>query len=348
MNPPDDIRVYLNTASAPAGLPLPGQPILLPAHRFWTIRKLAAEMRRNPPDVLFIPSYVIPPIHPASVVTIHDLGYLIEPDCHDPGHRKQLEWSTRWNIQAATGIIAISETTRNDLIEHLQVDPARIEVIHHGVANRFQRATTTEINFVRLRYGIGSRAILAVGTIHPRKNLIRLIQAFEQLANEDRALQLVLCGGLGWQGEQILQRARTSPFAERILHLGFAPDSEMPALYSTAAVVALPSLYEGFGMPLLESMACGTPVVAANRAALPEIAGGAALLVDPLDSAAIAGGIERIINTEETRRTMTSRGLERVESFSWNESARQTLAFLRSVGDNVRLKGTAMSKRGMQ
>lgn len=305
-------------------------------------------MRRNPPDVLFVPSYAIPPIHPASVVTIHDLGYLIEPNCHDPRHRKQLEWSTRWNVHAATGIIAISETTRNDLIQHLQVDPARIEVIGHGVADRFQRATTTEIDTVRLRYGIGSSAILAVGTIHPRKNLIRLIQAFEQLANNDCAVQLVLCGGLGWQGEQILQRAQTSPFAKRILHIGFAPDTEMPALYSAAKVVALPSLYEGFGMPLLEAMACGTPVVAANRAALPEIAGGAALLVDPLDSAAIAGGIERIINAEETRRTMIIRGLERVESFSWSESSNQTLAFLRSVGDNVRLKGTAMSKRGMQ
>ncbi len=125
---------------------------------------------------------------------------------------------------------------------------------------------------------------MAVGSIHPRKNLTRLIQAFELLAVGDPSVQLVLSGGLGWKGDAILQRARSSPFRERILHLGYVPDSSLPALYSAAAVFAFPSLYEGFGMPALEAMACGTPVVAANRAALPEICGNAAVLVDPLDS----------------------------------------------------------------
>lgn len=297
------------------------------------MRNLALEMRRNPPDVLFVPSYVIPPIHPASVVTIHDLGYLAEPERHDPMHRKQLEWSTRWNVHASSGIIAISETTKTDLVKRLDADPAKIEVIYHGISSNLRPASAGEIQALRMRTGIGERAILHVGSIHPRKNLTRLIQAFELLAVGDPSVQLVLSGGLGWKGDAILQRARSSPFRERILHLGYVPDSSLPALYSAAAVFAFPSLYEGFGMPALEAMACGTPVVAANRAALPEICGNAAVLVDPHDSHQLAAGIHSLLSERELRATHIRLGFERVKSFTWHHCARQTLAFLASVSD---------------
>ena len=270
------------------------------------------------------------------MVTVHDLGYLVEPDCHPRANRKQLEWSTRWNAAAASGIIAVSHSTRNDLIERLDVDPDRIETIHHGVSPSFSRANPLEIDALQKRYDLDARVILAVGTIHPRKNLIRLIQAFEQLAASDSELQLVLCGGLGWNGDTILRRAASSPFHERIVHLGYLADRDMPALYSSATVFAIPSLHEGFGMPLLEAMACGVPVVAANRAALPEIAGNAAILVDPLDSEAIASGIQLLMSDEEQRNELIARGSERVRGFGWRKCAAETLAFLRSISDNTR------------
>lgn len=334
LGPSETIRVYLNAPSQPPGLRYPGQVVSIPGSRFWTLRNLTLEMRHDPPDVLFVPSYVIPPIHPASVVTIHDVGYLVEPDCHAPVHRKQLEWTTRWNTRAASGIIAVSEATKHDLIERLQVASDRIEVIPHGVSSAFSRVSDDQIETFRTRYGLGHQTVLAVGTIQPRKNLVRLIQAFEQLAARDCELQLVFCGAPGWQGESILRRARSSTFHDRIIHLGYLPDTELATLYSTAAVFAFPSLYEGFGLPMLEAMACGTPVVAANRSALPEVGGGAALLVDPSDSESIADSIEQLLQNTALRTESIGRGLERARSFSWHDSAARTLAFLRRIGDN--------------
>ncbi len=335
LDPPDEICVYLAAATRPEGLRLPGNPVFLPAERFWTLRRLAQEMRTRPPKLLFVPSYVVPPVHPRSVVTIHDLGYLVEPDCHEPRHRFQLEWTTRWNVHAASGIIAVSETTKRDLVDRLQVDPDRIEVIHHGISPRFAPATPDAVNAVRRQYGIGGRSILAVGTIHPRKNLSRLIQAFERLARRDASLQLVLCGGLGWQGNRVLRRAGASPFRDRIVHLGYVPDRDMAALYSSATVMAVPSLYEGFGLPVLEAMACGVPVVASNRSSLPEVADGAAVLVDPFDTESLATKLECILDDEAERATLIARGSARAKLFDWGLTAARTLAFLRLIRDNA-------------
>ncbi len=334
LDPPETIRVYLNAPAPPPGLRFPGTAVPIPGPRFWTLRNLFLEMRRDPPDVLFVPSYVIPPVHPTSVVTIHDLGYLVEPDCHEPIHRRQLQLTTRWNVHASSGIIAVSESTKRDLIERLRVPAERIVVIPHGISTTLSRASDQQIEDFRKRFGIGSRVVLAVGTIQPRKNLVRLIQAFEQLAARDRELQLVFSGASGWQGESILRRARSSPFHERIAHLGYLPDAEMATLYSSATLLAFPSLYEGFGLPVLEAMACGTPVVSANRSALPEIAGDAAILVDPLDSESIGDGIQRLLHDDTLRAESIERGFERTRSFSWHDSAARTLAFLRAIGDN--------------
>jgi glycosyltransferase involved in cell wall biosynthesis len=334
LDPPDDIRVYLNAAEQPAGLRLPGTPVPIPGPRFWTLRNLAVEMQRHPPELLFVPSHVIPPIHPRTVVTIHDLGYLVEPSAHEPIHRTQLDWTTRWNVRAAAGIIAVSQSTKRDLIELLDAPPGHIQVIYHGISNDFTPASNQQVSTIRTRYGLGNRTILAVGSIHPRKNLTRLIQAFEQLAANDEDLQLVLCGSVGWRGDQIVDRAATSPFGTRIRLLGYVSDSDMPSLYSAASVLAFPSLYEGFGLPALESMACGTPVVAADRTALPEICGNAAVLVDPFDSMSIAAGIRQILTDQNLRNGLIERGHQRAKQFNWHTSARQTLAFLRSIRDN--------------
>ncbi len=161
LDPPDAIRVYFNSDRAPDRMRFPGIAVPIPGPRFWTLRTLAAEMRSNPPDLLFVPSHVIPPIHPTSVVTIHDLGYLVEPECHEPVHRKQLAWATRWNCHAASGIVAVSESTRDDLIERLGVPPEKIRVIRHGVSPAFRPATADEIERVRQAHRLPMR-------LHPR------------------------------------------------------------------------------------------------------------------------------------------------------------------------------------
>lgn len=330
----DEFRVYFNQPTPPTALDYPGRAVCIPGARFWTVRSLAREMRRDPPDLLFVPSHVIPPFHPKAVVTIHDLGYLIEPECHEPRHRKQLEWTTRWNCHAATGIIAVSESTRRDLIDLLRVPGDRVEVIPHGVSPAFARASPDAIEKLRAGYHLPGRFILAVGTIHPRKNLVRLIQAFEFLANDDPDLALVLVGRPGWRADEILDRVKRSPFFNRILHLGFVQDAELPALYSAATVTAFVSLYEGFGLPALESMSCGTPVVAANRSSLPDVCGGAAILVDPFDSVQIASGLARALDDRAWRRAAIRRGRDLSSSFTWQNCAQRTLAFLRAFRDN--------------
>ncbi len=334
LDPIDDFRVYFKGERAPAGVQYPGVVKPIPGHRFWTLRSLALEMRRNPPDLLFVPSHVIPPLHPTSVVTVHDLGYLVEPECHEPLHRKQLEWSTRWNCHAAKGIIAISDATRQDLIERLGVSPDTIQVIHHGVSPEFFPANPETIDRIRTAYRLPEFFILAVGSLHPRKNLARLIQAFERIAPEMPHLSLVLSGASGWRAEEIRDRARRSPFSRRIFLIGYVPDADLPGLYSAAAVTAFVSMYEGFGLPAIESMACGTPVVAANRSALPEICGDAAILADPFDPESIAVALRVVIDDARIRQRMIERGLARAASFTWQSSALQTLAFLRAIRDN--------------
>ncbi|MCA9859313.1 MAG: glycosyltransferase family 4 protein [Thermomicrobiales bacterium] len=334
LDSPESIAVYLNAASPPTHLRLPGTPVLRPARRFWTIRALSAEMQRNPPDVLFVPAHVIPPVHPRSVVTIHDLGYLVEPDCHDPRHRRQLAWSTRWNCRAANGIIAVSHQTRRDLIELLGVHPEKIRVIYHGVDTRFSPATDAAVAQIRAELALPDRFVLAVGSLHSRKNLGRLIAAFERLAPAHPELGLVLVGSPGWNAESIFERIAQSPFRTRIRAPGFVRNDQLPALYSAAAVMAFVSLYEGFGLPVVESMACGTPVVTSERSSLPEIGGDAALLVDPTDVDAIAAGIDRVLSSAATGQELRTRGLARARSFSWQDCAKETLVFLRSIRDN--------------
>ncbi len=334
LDPIDDFRVYFKGERAPARVQNPGVAKPIPGHRFWTLRSLALEMRRNPPDLLFVPSHVIPPLHPPSVVTVHDLGYLVEPECHEPLHRKQLEWSTRWNCHAAKGIIAISDATRQDLIERLGVSPDRIRVIHHGISPEFLPANPETIDRIRTAYRLPEFFILAVGSLHPRKNLKRLIQAFERIAPEMPHLSLVLSGASGWRAEEIRERGRRSPFSRRIFFIGYVPDADLPGLYSAAAVTAFVSMYEGFGLPAIESMACGTPVVAANRSALPEICGDAAILADPFDPESIAVALRVVIDDARIRQRMIERGLARAASFTWQSSALQTLAFLRAIRDN--------------
>ncbi|MGA7672844.1 MAG: glycosyltransferase family 1 protein [Nitrolancea sp.] len=304
---------------------------LIPFPRLWTHCRLSAELARHPVDALFVPSHVVPPVHPdATVVTVHDLGYLHEPDAHTDSARRYLEWSTRWSVKAARRVIAISESTKQDLVARYGVPPEKITVIHHGVDERFRPASRAEIDRAREWLGIDGPFVLYVGTIQPRKNLVRLVQAFERIADQHPDLHLVLVGKRGWKTEEITYAAQRSRYSSRIILPGHAPDDLLPGLYSAATVFTLPSLYEGFGMPVVEAMACGTPCIVSNRGSLPEIAGDAAVIIDPMDVDGMAISLSNLLSDDE-RATRIDAGIKHARSFSWTRAGEMTLETIRDA-----------------
>lgn len=335
-----DYHCTLYCNGLPASLPPLGPNVALrniPFPRLWTQARLSWEMWHRPPDVLFVPAHVLPAIHPPrSIVTIHDLGYLAFPEAHTAARRLDLHLTTRWNTRTAHRIIAVSHATRDDLITHYGVVPAKIRVVHHGVSPHFRpisnAATLAE---VRNRYALPRRYVLYIGTLQPRKNIVRLIDAFAQVVQQepastpvDNALHLVLAGKRGWLSDPIERRATEQHIAGRVHMVGYVNDGDLPALLSGALVFAFPSLAEGFGMPVLEAMACGTPVLTSTTTSLPEVAGDAALLVNPHDTGAIAEGLARLATDATLRETLREGGLARAGQFTWERCARETLRVL--------------------
>jgi glycosyltransferase involved in cell wall biosynthesis len=290
-------------------------------------------MARRPPGLLFVPSHVIPAMHPRSVVTIHDLAYLTHPEAFSKRERGELDMATRWNARVATKVIAVSRRTKLDLIEHYGVDPEKIVVIHHGVSGRFQPADLHEIERVRKTYLLERDYVLCVGTIHPRKNYPRVISAFEQAIEAGLEADLVICGDAGSRSATTLEAIDSSTVRESIRYLRYADFGDLPALYSGSSLVMLASLYEGFGMPALEAMACGAPVVASTCGALPEVAGSAARLVDPLDVGSISDAMVEICASTETRNRLSILGQRWARRFTWERSAGLTMSVLRAVRD---------------
>lgn len=332
--------LYCNTR--PAALPPLGPNFALrviPLARLWTHARLSAELALRPPSTLFVPAHVLPLGAPLrrlrTVVTIHDLGYLHFPAAHTPLHRRYLQLSTWWSARAATHVIAISGATRDDLVRRAGISPAKISVIHHGLAARFRPLEKPAVLAARARYGISAPYFMYIGTVQPRKNLERLIEAFGQLlkANaaepQPQAPYLVIAGKRGWLTEAIERRAAELGVAGRVVFTGYVADDDVPALLGGALAFVFPSLYEGFGMPVLEAMACGAPVLTSNTSSLPEVAGDAALLVDPADTAAIAAGMARLLREPDLRASLRARGLARAAEFTWQRCAADTLRVLR-------------------
>ena len=311
------------------------EPRTMPFPRLWTHVRLSWEMARCPPDVLFVPAHVLPIVHPrCSVVTVHDLGYRHYPAAHRPLDRLYLDLSTRYHVRVAAHILADSQATRDDLIREYGADPARITVVYPGVPSADEALRRVDdpaaIAAVCAKYGISGEYVLYVGTLHPRKNLIRLIEAFAAL--ESRTLKLVIAGQKGWLYDRIFARARELDVEQRVIFPGYMAGADLPALLSGAQLFAFPSLYEGFGFPVLEAMACGVPVVCSNVSSLPEVAGDAALLVDPLDTGAWTTALERTLADEELRAELTTRGYAQVRRFSWQRAAEETLRVLEEAG----------------
>lgn len=326
---PYRLRLYRRTR---APLPFPiesdrAEVRIIPFPRLWTHLRLAWELHQYPVALLFIPAHVLPLSCPVpAVVTVHDLGFRYEPNTHPWQQRWYLELGTRWSAWKARHIITPSETTKNDLIRFYRLPAERITVIHHGIDTQFFRRTPEECEAVRQRYALRKPFLLHVGTMQPRKNLLALLEAFQLLARQDEELELVLVGKRGWLAKPIEKVLAMSPFRERVRWLGYVADDDLPALYSAADVFVFPSLYEGFGLPVLEALACGTPVVTSNRGALAEIAG-PALQCDPTDPAAIAQAV-RMAREPIERANFAVHGPQHAREFSWERATQQTLDVL--------------------
>jgi glycosyltransferase involved in cell wall biosynthesis len=315
----------------------------IPFPRLWTHLRLSWEMVRRPPDLLFVPSHVLPLVAPRrTVVTVHDLGYHYFPRAHTLFQNLYLRWSTRYNARTASRVLADSEATRRDLVRHYGTSPDKIRVVYPGRNEALAPVTDTGLlDSVRQRYGLARDYLLYVGTLHPRKNLVRLVQAYAALlasseptaASEARHLQLVLAGQKGWLYDSILAEVRRLGLDRRVVLTGYVPDTDLAPLLSGARVFLFPSLYEGFGFPVLEAMACGTPVICSSVSSLPEVAGDAALQVDPGDVEGLAAAMVRILHDDVLSRTLVDRGFRQIRRFSWRRCAQEVMQVLVEAGD---------------
>jgi glycosyltransferase involved in cell wall biosynthesis len=279
---------------------------------------LPIETWTGPLDLFHATDFVLPPVKTGvcTLVTIHDLSFVREPDTVMPGMSGHLNRWVPYSVRRASHVIAVSEATRQDLIELYQTPPEKISVLHHGVGSEFRRVEEPEqLAAVRQKYKLGEQPfILSVGTIQPRKNYQRLIQAFAQIHSK---VLLVIAGGQGWRQEEIFNEVQKLGLENRIHFIGFVAETDLPALYSAAELFIYPSLYEGFGLPVLEAMACGTPVIASNQSSLPEVVGPAGLLVNPRDVTELAAAMSQLLEDLTLRRRLSQAGQIQAARFTW-------------------------------
>jgi glycosyltransferase involved in cell wall biosynthesis len=279
--------------------------------------------------LLHATDFTLPPTLPGTrtLLTVHDLSFVRVPETASPSLKAYLDAVVPRSVRRADHVLADSEATRDDLIALYGTPPNKITVLWSGVDSRFAPVRDpAKLEDIRQRYKLPSGPfVLSVGTVQPRKNYGRLIEALAYLRGDMPDLGLVIVGGRGWLDDPIYAALDEHSLRDAVVFTGFAVDEDLPALYSLARVVALPSLYEGFGLPVLEAMACGTPVVTSNVSSLPEVAGDAALLVDPLDVAALTESLRRLLTDETLRADLITRGRGRAASFTWERAARQLL-----------------------
>ena len=266
-----------------------------------------------------------------TVLTVHDLIFRRFPRYHKRLNYCYLNLAMPLYARRAEAIIAISECTRRDLIAAYGLPPEKVTVVYEAAAPRFVPPPAGELARVRARYGLPERFLLTVGTIEPRKNLSRLLTSFEALAQQELVDAWLIVGRPGWLYDDFFARLKASPFRERIILPGFVPDEDLPAINAAATVAVLPSLYEGFGLPVLEAMACGAPVVCSETSSLPELGGDAARYFNPTDTEAMTAVLTQVLADEALRREMSSQGLQQAARFSWERAARETRALYDSL-----------------
>jgi glycosyltransferase involved in cell wall biosynthesis len=271
------------------------------------------------------------------VITVHDLSFLLYPQGFRMLNRFYLRNLTRWSVHRARRVIAVSESTKYDLVRLYDLSPARVDVVHNGVDPSFRPLPAGEISAFRAERGLPERYCLFVGTLEPRKNVVQLIEAYARLPRTRPPLLLV--GGKGWLYDEIFARVEALDLSTEVHFVGYVSTEELPQWYNAAELFVYPSLYEGFGLPPLEAMACGTPVVTSTASSLPEVVGEAGLSVDPGDVEALAAAIERVLMDVELREQMQVAGVARAQGFSWEKTARDTVACYRRALEAKGAKG---------
>lgn len=332
-----------------------------PFNFFWTQGRMSLEMIFNRPDILFVPSHTLPIIHPKrSIVTIHDVGFekdrqLYEGQKIGPiGNIKEkilnifvkiftfgkyqantidyLRWSTEYGLKRAHKIITVSNYSKNDLVNLYKAREEKITVVHNGY-NEFlfkKIDNQQKIGDVLSKYGIIAPYFFYVGRIEKKKNIPRLIEAFYILKQRNKNIKekLVLAGNAGNGYDDIKYQIQEFDLQNDVIMPGWLMEEDLPYLYNGASAFVFPSNYEGFGIPILQAMACGTPITASGVTSIPEVAGDAALIFDPNSVKSIAGSLEEIIINEQLRKNLIVRGYKNIENFSWQKCARQTLKVL--------------------
>jgi glycosyltransferase involved in cell wall biosynthesis len=297
---------------------------------------LSAELRRNPVDVLHV-QFTAPPLSPCpAVVSIHDLSFEHLPQTFKWRSRKQLRITVRRSAREASQVIALSEHARKDIVDTYRLPPEKVTAIPLAAAAHFRPIRNEEeLQRVRQTYGIEGEYILSVGAIQPRKNLSRLVAAYSRLrraTREGNLPKLVLVGKCAWLYQETLRTIKELQVSDSVILTGYVPEIDLTVLYSGALCFVYPSYFEGFGLPPLEAMKCGAPVIVGNRTSLPEVVGDAGILVDPFNADAIAEAMDRVISDSNLRADLSAKGLARAKLFDWRETARQTLAVYRKAG----------------
>ncbi|MBI4759200.1 MAG: glycosyltransferase family 4 protein [Chloroflexi bacterium] len=283
-------------------------------------------------DIFHGTDYQLPLVKDSkAVVTIHDLSFLVFPQHHAPLNRLYLRWIVPKSVGLARAVIVDSESTKRDLMRWLGTPEEKVKAIVLGVDERFSPVPDQDSQArVEMKYSLRRPYLLFVGTIEPRKNLSLLLEAYRSLPAKVQH-DLVIVGKKGWLYQGIFDQVRALGLERRVTFLGLVPEADLPALYRGAELFVYPSFYEGFGLPPLEAMACGTPVVTSNTSSLSEVVGDAGLMVAPTDAAGLATAIQSIISDEGLRTTLRARGLERAKQFTWQKTAQATLQVYQQV-----------------
>jgi len=301
----------------------------------WTHLRLSFEMLINPPDILFIPAHVIPLIHPKKVVvTCHDLGFEVFPELYLDEEVNYQRWAMNFHLKHAAKIIAVSEFTKKEIVRIYNADPEKISVVHIAYDNELYRPIKDKekIQKILKKYNIKPPYIFYIGRLEKKKNILGLIEAFFTLITKFQlsAPNLVLAGLPGYGFNEIKKSIKKYNLEKKVNMPSWIEEKDMPYLFNNAELFVFPSFYEGFGIPILQAMACGTPVIASDSTSIPEVAENAAILFNPANSKEITKAMKQVLENKELREDLRKRGLERVKSFSWEKCAKETLKVLKS------------------
>lgn len=298
----------------------------------WTQIGLSLQTFKDELDVLFVPSHTLPLIKKPglkTIMTVHDLGAEYLPNMHQFKQLLYLKFITRLQLKRATHLIAVSLATKEDLLKKIGIRADRVSVVYEGIDQKlFKRPKNGLIEETKRKYHINKSYFLFIGSIQPRKNLSRLIYAFKIFLDKTQQdFDLVLAGGSGWDNREVYSLPKELKIEEKVKFPGFISWEEKIALFYGAQAFTFPSLFEGFGLPILESFACRCPVLTSNTSSMPEVAGDGAILVDPLDSHEIASGMIEILDPSK-RNFLKAEALKQLKQFSWEKCARETLRVL--------------------